>query len=395
MQACRAPRLTDESSWAHFSRVARCPLAFCAAASSRLQRVTLPRRHLALPLSGTAGHLGCRVCEDGAQLRVVVVQVVKPRRQAVEVFGREDTRVVRLQQLEQILGDALLGLQHHPVQTENDIDHLLLVVRVGVVALEDHDGIVLPLRILAKRLVLASLHVVEVHLVHSPHAHVAPLLEAAPSTALVCRLVADEARVLVLSRRGDDDEVLRKRREHTKRVDGVDAGRDVLLRDRGVVQEDVQALLGVAVLLAERLERADHVVELEQVGVRVAPREPLVADERNRVLLDEDNEVLVVVHVHQHAFPTCIFVRRDLAQRLEAAEVDDVERGLDGPGGVDGPAAACNLLLLDHLLGDDGRPDELGRTPAAKHPNDAENRDKSDDDGDENARAVAWWAREN
>eukprot|EP00966_Prymnesium_polylepis_P257797 5955477-Prymnesium_polylepis.1 len=146
-----------------------------------------------------------------------------------------------------------------------------------------------------------------------------------PSTALVCRLVADEARVLVLSRRGDDDEVLRKRREHTKRVDGVDAGRDVLLRDRGVVQEDVQALLGVAVLLAERLERADHVVELEQVGVRVAPREPLVADERDGVLGDESDELVVVVHVHEETLFARVLVGGDLAHGLEALEVDHVQ----------------------------------------------------------------------
>mmetsp|Transcript_44333 Transcript_44333/g.117157 ORF Transcript_44333/g.117157 Transcript_44333/m.117157 type:complete len:326 (-) Transcript_44333:863-1840(-) len=316
-------------------------------------------------------------------------------RQSSEVPLREDAGLMFVEQLEQLARHPFLGLEDHGVEAQDGINDLLLVVRVGVVALKHHDGVKLPVGICAQGLVLSRLHVVEEHLLHPPHAHVPPLLEAAPPAARVGLLVAEEPGALVFGRRRDDQEMLRERREDAERVDRVDASRDVLLGDRRVVQEHVQVLLGVAILLAQVLERRDHVVVLQQVGVRMRPREPLVADERNRVLLDEDNEVLVVVHVHQHAFPTCIFVRRDLAQRLEAAEVDDVERGLDGPGGVDGPAAACNLLLLDHLLGDDGRPDELGRTPAAKHPNDAENRDKSDDDGDENARAVAWWAREN
>mmetsp|Transcript_44332 Transcript_44332/g.117148 ORF Transcript_44332/g.117148 Transcript_44332/m.117148 type:complete len:338 (-) Transcript_44332:815-1828(-) len=309
-------------------------------------------------------------------------------RQSSEVPLREDAGLMFVEQLEQLARHPFLGLEDHGVEAQDGINDLLLVVRVGVVALEDHDGIVLPLRILAKRLVLASLHVVEVHLVHSPHAHVAPLLEAAPSTALVCRLVADEARVLVLSRRGDDDEVLRKRREHTKRVDGVDAGRDVLLRDRGVVQEDVQALLGVAVLLAERLERADHVVELEQVGVRVAPREPLVADERDGVLGDESDELVVVVHVHEETLFARVLVGGDLAHGLEALEVDHVQGRLDRPRRIDCPAATRNLLCLELRLGPNRGLEEDGCAPASKHADDTHNGAQDDHDRDQHGRRV-------
>eukprot|EP00964_Phaeocystis_antarctica_P062758 scaffold37620_cov64-Phaeocystis_antarctica.AAC.4 len=296
---------------------------------------------------------------------------------AARYVGLEVQPAVRFVGLEAQLAVRFVGLEvreHEGVEAEHAVDHLVLVGAVGVVALEDEDRLLEPVGglVLGRVVDRDQLVVfVEVHVLHARLAHVAPLLEAAPATALVGGLVDRLPRVLVDRVGRDDDKVLRERREDAERVDGSEAHVHVRLRDREVVEEDVEVVDVEALHLAERVARGDHLVVLELVGVGIVPREPLVREEDDGLVADEFDEVVIVVDRLQIALLACVARRLHRHSRLDRRLDALATRGL------------VLALALDSCL------HELDEAPEADHEKHSEEGAKHGED-DRGGRRVGY-----
>mmetsp|Transcript_3563 Transcript_3563/g.7609 ORF Transcript_3563/g.7609 Transcript_3563/m.7609 type:complete len:501 (-) Transcript_3563:1577-3079(-) len=262
----------------------------------------------------------------GFNLRSEVEHIsLKDLEQRPEVLHGEDALSVLLHE-----GDDLLSLcrvsveQREAPQADDCID------QVDTVAVARKFAVVHVHRALEPLVDARELHqlgpVKDEHVADAAGDEARPLLEPTPAAPAVRDRVAHGPLVAVQRRRRNHHEEACGRRVECDGVDRHPLLHRVLLRDREVVNPNVDLVWVEPMHAAEAMHcRADGLV-VNVLRIRLAGAEPLVADEDGVVLRCEGSDARCIVEVFEHAVLAHFLVRLQPAQSGKVGELDVAHR---------------------------------------------------------------------